>query len=408
MPTVLQLPGVTLRTSLRSASRTALLTVALASVACGQTALEPEEGGTDFLMQGEYLGKLETVTPMGVQVIAMGSGTFKAVFLAGGMPGQGWTGERVEADGLISGGKAVFTGNGYTATVAADGQSITGKTAKQELFTLTKTVRKSPTEGMAAPAGAVSLFDGTGVSAWKDGTASMDDRKLFKPEGSGASSGAVTKATFGDFTLHLEFREPFMPSARGQRRGNSGVYLQGRNEVQVLDSFGNTLEFGSGDTMSAKREAGGIFELIRPSVNMAFPPLSWQTYDITFTAARFDAAGKVQTSPAVITVKWNGETVLDKKPCPHSSLLGDPQGPTPGPLRFQAYGDPVFYRNIWITDGSAALAPAPRKLRHRQGSADAPDIRSVDGRLAQSRPAYGFYLLPVPDGKLSHPRGTSL
>ena len=218
MPTVSQFPRPALRSALSAASRAALLAAALAAAACGQTALEPEDGGTDFLLQGEYHGKLETVTPMGVQVIAMGSGTFKAVFLAGGLPGQGWTGERVEADGSITGGKAVFSGNGYTATIAADGQSITGKTSKQELFTLLKTVRKSPTEGLAAPSGAVTLFDGTGVSAWKDGTASMDDRKLFKPEGSSASSGAVTKAMFGDFTLHLEFREPFMPSARGWRK----------------------------------------------------------------------------------------------------------------------------------------------------------------------------------------------
>lgn len=391
------------------ALRTALWTaLSMAACACAQTALEPEEGGVDFKLQGEYLGKLETVTPMAVQVVALGNGDFKAVFLPGGLPGLGWTGERIEAAGKLASGKAEFSGNGYTATVAADGESITGKTAKQELFTLTKVMRKSPTEGMAAPQGAVALFDGTGVSAWKDGTASMDSRKLFKPEGSSASSGAVTNQAFGDFTLHLEWRAPFMPSARGQRRGNSGVYLQGRHEVQVLDSFGNTLEFGA-DTMSAKREAGGIFELIAPSVNMAYPPLSWQTYDIAFTAARWDAAGKVQTAPALITVKWNGTTVLDRKPCPHSSLLGDPQGSAPGPLRFQAYGDPVFYRNIWITEGTAALKPALRKPAYRQGRSEgpAPGSRTIDGRAA-ARPAYGFYLLPVPNGGLSHPKGTPL
>jgi hypothetical protein len=359
-----------------------------------QAFLEPEEAGTDFKLQGEYYGKLETVTPLGAQVVALGNGQFKAVFLAGGFPGSGGTGERVEVPGSLGGdGTASFAGSGYAAVVAADGGSIAGKTDKGALFNLPKIMRKSPTEGAPPPAGARVLFDGTGLKEWKDGTATIDARKLFKPEGQSASSGAVTNAVFGDFTLHLEFREPFMPAARGQRRGNSGVYLQGRDEVQVLDSFGNTLEFGAGDTMSAKREAGGIFELLRPAINMAFPPLSWQTYDIEWAAARFSADGKTTLAPAIVTVRWNGEAVLDHKTLIYSSLLGDVWGPAPGPLRFQAYGDPVYYRNIWITEGTAAVRPRPEVSPLRQGRAgDGPaPLRNAEGRRMPSRPAFGHY-----------------
>jgi hypothetical protein len=350
-----------------------------------QTALEPEAAGADFPIQGEYSGNIENAAPMGAQVIALGSGAFKAVFLPGGLPGQGWNGkDRIEAAGTLSGGKAGFSGNGYTAGIEADGAALSGKTDKNEPFTLNKVHRKSPTEGAPAPSGALILFDGNGVTAWKDGTASIDERKLFKPEGTSASSGAVTKETFQSFTMHLEFRLPFMPSAAGQRRGNSGIYLQGRDELQVLDSFGNSLENGS-DTMAAKRECGAFFEYFRPSLNMAFPPLSWQTYDIDFTAARYAADGVTKLDPAKAVVRWNGVEVHAGALLANSTLLGDAQGSAPGPQRFQAYGDPVFYRNIWITQGVSAVRPRDRRAPagRRQGALGAPktgDRIYADGR----------------------------
>lgn len=393
-------------------ARQGLALILLAGTAMAQTALEPDQGGVDFKIQGEYSGKVETVTPMGAQVIAQGSGQFKAVFFPGGLPGQGWNGTgRIEATGTLQNGVATFSGGGYSATIGEDGTLLNGKTDKAELFSFNKIMRASPTEGAPAPAGAIVLFDGAGVSAWKDGTATMDARKLFKPEGATATDGAVSKQAFQDFTLHLEFREPFMPAERGTKRGNSGIYLQGRYELQVLDSFGSNLATGA-DTMAPKRECGAIWEHFGPALNMSFPPLSWQTYDIAFTAARFDASG-MRTSPAIVTARWNGQTIQDARGMLNHTLAGDLEGAAAGPLRFQGYGDPVYYRNIWVTEGASSVRPPVRSLRQRQGHLDAQSVRlaTMDGRklgtVKESRPACGHYLYSGPQGggEITYSRG---
>ena len=363
-----------------------------------QTALEPADGGTDFKIQGEYSGSIGA-TPLGVQVIALGTGKFKAVFLPGGLPGQGWNGtDRIEAAGTLSGATASFAGSGYTASIPAEGTSLTGKSDKAVGFTCTKVLRASPTEGMPAPAGAVVLFDGTDLSAWKDGTASIDARKFMLPKGSSEASGAVTKQSFRDFHLHLEFRVPFMPAERGQQRGNSGVYLQSRDEVQILDSFGNPLD-NLTDTLAAKEECSAFFQYVRPILNAAYPPLSWQTYDIDFIAARFAADGKTLTSPAVATVKWNGVLVQDKSLLSYPTLLGDPLGPAPGPLRFQTHGDSVYYRNIWVLEGNASLRPkAPSLRRSRNGATgDAARVSLMDGRSVR-HPRHSACIYTGPEG----------
>ncbi len=364
-----------------------VLLLAMVGSARSQTFLEPGEAGADFAIQGEYGGAIDTATTMGVQVVALGGGAFKAVFLPGGLPGQGWNGvDRVEAAGtLATDGKAGFSGGGFSATVAADGSTLSGKTDKGALFTFNKVLRKSPTEGVLPPSGAIVLFDGNGVSAWMDGTASMDARKFFKPEGVSASSGAVTKQAFQSFTMHLEFRLPFMPAATGQRRGNSGIYLQGRDELQVLDSFGKFHE-AADETLAPKQECGAFFEYFRPALNMALPPLAWQTYDIEFTASRYDADGMTKLEPARATVRWNGVEIHSNVALASSTLLGDSQSPAPGPQRFQAYGDPVFYRNIWLTEGSTSIrrrAQGPRSGKAAMRPGKAPETAAyADGRAA--------------------------
>jgi len=151
----------------------------------------------------------------------------------------------------------------------------------------------------------------------------------------------VTKGKFKDFQLHVEFRTPFMPAARGQGRGNSGVYLQGRYEIQVLDSYGLD---------GRDNECGGIYQVGAPMVNMCLPPLQWQTYDITFRAPRFDASGN-KTEDAVVTVVHNGVTIHDRRklPGPTGGAMDD-RISEPGGIYLQDHGNPVRFRNIWLVE----------------------------------------------------------
>jgi hypothetical protein len=289
-------------------------------------ALSAEQAGPDFAIQGEYEGAAGD-SKLGAQVVALGNGTFNIVFLPGGLPGQGWDGKtRTEVKSLKDEGKHSLSGKGYSAVV--DGKSITGTGPGNAAFALNKVMRKSPTLGQKPPEGAVVLFDGTDTSAWNGGK--ITDGKL--------GVGVNSKEKFGDFTLHIEFILPFQPEDRGQGRANSGVYPQNRYEVQVLDSFGLTGE---------DNECGGIYKTARPRVNMCYPPLAWQTYDLDFTAARFDADGK-KTANATITLRHNGVVVHDKQEVKAPTGGGDMKESATGPFHLQNHGNPVFYRNIWV------------------------------------------------------------
>jgi hypothetical protein len=236
--------------------------------------------------------------------------------------------KKVEGDAKREGDKVVFDYEGWKGEIV-DG-TLTGTNKDNEKYTLKRTERKSPTLGAKPPQGATVLFDGKSADAWNGGKVT--------PEGF-LAAGVKSKQEFGDCTLHVEFRTPFMPKARDQGRGNSGVYLQDRFEVQVLDSFGLKGE---------NNECGGIYSKHKPRVNMCFPPLSWQTYDIDFTAARYGADGK-RTSPAKITVKHNGVLVHDGAELSgETTAAGRKEGPGVGPIQLQNHGNPVVYRNIWI------------------------------------------------------------
>jgi hypothetical protein len=287
--------------------------------------LDAESAGPDFVIQGEYTGAAGS-QKYGVQVIAKGDGKFDAVVLPGGLPGDGWDEKtRIKLSGGTENGLTRLTGEDAEAGVVEGRLSFNLKDVKADLK---KIERTSPTLGLKPPANATVLFDGSNVDAWTPGKL-MNDGLM--------GVGTRTKDQFDSFTLHLEFRTPFMPYAGGQARGNSGMYLQDQYECQILDSFG--LE-------GLDNECGGIYKNARPKVNMCLPPLSWQTYDVDFTGAKFDADGKV-TAPAKCTIKHNGVTI-------HENLElaltpgGGQANQKPGALYLQDHGDPVRFRNIWI------------------------------------------------------------
>lgn len=283
----------------------------------------PEAAGPALALQGEYEGD-----KLGADIIAYPD-RFHAVFFNGGLPGAGWDGgAKVEADGREENGVVKF-GGPWPAELARG--VLKGTTDKGGSFTLKRVVRRSPTEGAKPPAGAVVLFDGSNTDAWNNGR--LDDRKLLW-------SGTTSRQAFRDFSLHCEFILPFKPAGFGQSRGNSGVYLQNRYEVQVLDSFG---------LKGYDNECGGLYKTAAPRVNMCFPPLQWQTYDIDFTAARFDAGG-AKTANAKITVRHNGVVIHEGQELPKQTGGGKPETPDAGPLQLQGHGNPVFFRNIWVVE----------------------------------------------------------
>lgn len=192
------------------------------------------------------------------------------------------------------------------------------------------------------PKNAVVLFNGKDLSNWH--TRSGGPAKWAVADGVMAvvagTGDIVTEEKFTDFMLHLEWMEPDMPEAKGQGKGNSGVYLQGRYEIQVLDSYGIEVP-GKGD-------CGAIYNQFAPLVNACKPALQWQTYDVIFRAARLDDSGKV-ISQARVTLLQNGMVIHN-----NIELLGvtggsmDDKIGEPGPLLLQDHGNLVKYRNIWI------------------------------------------------------------
>jgi hypothetical protein len=198
------------------------------------------------------------------------------------------------------------------------------------------------TMGAKPPEGAIVLFDGKTLNGWvqRDGKSPAD-----WPVADGivtVGHGDIqTAKRFGDFKLHLEFNVPYMPKARGQARGNSGVYLDGTYELQVLDSYGLKLK---------NNDCGAIYTQIVPRVNACKPPLQWQTYDVTFHKAVVDAAGKV-VKKARVTVIHNGiKTIDDAETGPTPGGAGTHPGED-GPILLQDHGNAVQYRNIWIVPG---------------------------------------------------------
>jgi len=289
--------------------------------------------------------------PLVANVIALGQGKYRAKFLEE-------FNIRVPAIAMLEGqlkeARVSFSGPGryedfeFTLQAILEGQKFAGTFQGQDFagsFTLEKVIRLSPTLGAKPPAGAVVLFNGKNFNKWKySGNKpgpvqwKLVDKAMEVKPGTGS---IITKKEFADVKLHLEFRTPFMPDARGQGRGNSGVYLQGRFEVQVLDSYG--LE-------GRDNECGGIYSVAQPLVNMCAPPMQWQTYDITFSTARFDSSGK-KVKDALMTVVHNGVKIQDKAKVSKATTAAPGGNITQrGGIYLQDHGNRVQYRNIWLVE----------------------------------------------------------
>jgi hypothetical protein len=206
----------------------------------------------------------------------------------------------------------------------------------------------TPGEGTAAPSDAIVLFGGDDLDAWDN-----LQNWTFEEDYAVVGSSISTKQKFGDCQLHLEFATPEKVEGSGQGRGNSGVYLMGRYEVQILDSYENTTYYDG--------QCAALYKQHPPLVNACRKPGEWQTYDIIFTAPRFRADSTLK-SPAHITVLQNGVLVQN-----HYQLQGNTDYISPPryqahPLResisLQFHGNPTRFRNIWIRDLMADAAPA--------------------------------------------------
>lgn len=319
-------------------------------------ASEEDEGDfapvLDYQLQGEYVGEIPALGGVwGAQIIALGKNELEMLLIEHGLPGLADKANKPKYRTKLSidsqNKSASGTVEGLAITVS-DNQIVlrsdknSGKTAAQEKTSednaseankekdgvLAKVKRQSPTINATPPADAKVLLS--------DDINEFEGAKLV---GKYLGVGGKSKLKLGDHKLHLEFRTPFQPDDRGQGRGNSGVYIQGRYELQVLDSFG----------LDGKdNECGGIYSISAPKLNMCLPPGSWQTYDIDFKAARFEDGKKI--SNARVTIRHNGVVIHDDLELKHGTPGYLPEGPEPAELYLQDHGNPVVYRNIWVVE----------------------------------------------------------
>jgi hypothetical protein len=324
-----------------------VLAMMLISCAPSENVTRGEGPAPDPLMgdwQGHRVTSAGAVIPVAVQAIALGDRNYRFVVKTSFDMRESF----VSVDGRLDGDRLIVAQpTGWT--VRLDNGTITGLTSESEAqtFALRRVVRLSPNLSARPPEGAIVLFDGTSLGGWER----RDVNQRATPVGwkiidsvmevAPGSGDIVTKRKFTDFQLHLEFRTPFMPEARDQARGNSGVYLQGRYEVQVLDSYGLKGE---------DNECGGIYKVGSPRVNMCAPPGQWQSYDVAFRAPRFDKDGKKQKD-ALVTVVHNGITIHEnlQVPVPTGGAV-DNDLQLPGGILLQDHGNLVQYRNIWLVE----------------------------------------------------------
>lgn len=221
-------------------------------------------------------------------------------------------------------------------------------------FSLEKFVPESATMGRPAPEGAIVLFDGTDLSQWmhvKNGQ-ELDPTWVIKngsletvpvKEVKEAGGDLRTRETFGSCEIHIEFWLPYEPHNRGQGRANSGIFINDVYEVQILDSYGLVGDW---------TESGALYKVSPPKVNRAFPPGTWQTFDIVYTAPKYDASGDLLEN-AFMIVRHNGELIHNHQELFEvtyfvQSIRLAPPPSAPGHIILQDHGHRIRFRNIWV------------------------------------------------------------
>ncbi len=281
-------------------------------------------------IQGEYLGDIvsgATKMKIGIRVFALGDDKFRSIAYVGGLPGDGWTGNRKYESEATRAEDGTLFFDSSRSKIRWDGGPLKVNMRGQN-YLFKRIERRSPTLGKKPPRNALVLFDGSSADAWSDGAL---DGKLLKV-------GGRSKQKFSDHKIHLEFQVPLEPDKHGQERGNSGVLVQGKYEIQILDSFG---------LKSQHNECGGILSVKKPDANVSLPPLAWQTLDVDFKAAKYEKGEVVD--PPLMTVRHNGVTIhknvelTSESPAALSSA-----SPEPGPIYLEDRGSKVRFRNVWV------------------------------------------------------------
>ncbi|MFW6170407.1 MAG: 3-keto-disaccharide hydrolase [Planctomycetota bacterium] len=320
--------------------------------------LEAAKKSPDFAIMGEFVGPVEQgeseYERIAVQVRTVGDGRFEALQYLGGLPGEKSHQKQLASlIGRRSGGFLVLSGGPWALVVHPDHCLVINEKGDQ-IGRLKRMVRESPTMGAKPPKDATVVFDGSDAEQFTKAKVTEDGLLM---------EGATVKPMFQDFNLHCEFRLPLMPGDRGQGRANSGFYLQSRYEVQVLDSFAKPPK---------NNGCGALYQYREPDVNACLPPLQWQTYDIMFTAPRWDADNQ-KIRNARITVWLNGTKVHDNQELESKTGSGSDESPTLLPIRLQDHGDPVRFRNLWVIDrglstGGDFPVHAPQSPKKKQST----------------------------------------
>ena len=270
---------------------------------------------SDFLIQGEYTNKAH-----GLQIVSVEESQFYLSRYKGGLPGAGWDGSKI----------VHAWGDFNTATKWIEGF---------------ERIKRVALGKATPPEDAIILFDGSNANEWRNGE--VHDGLLF------AGTSSIRK--FKDFTLHFEFRTSYKPDLPlgHPDRGNSGLYIFGRYEIQIMDTFGldTDLDVWKENPLVTEPYAwcGSIYKVKAPRINMCFPPLAWQSYDITFRAPRFENG--VKTENARVSVTHNGIEIHKDVELSNGTGNG---GKLPeiesGSLNLQKHGNLTYFRNIWILE----------------------------------------------------------